>query len=58
MEMFIGNSFTFYERQITLLNIVVLRTSEDQNIQALDQRYFGKVTLAKQIKLTQVYDKW
>ena len=45
--MFLENSCTFYDRQIILLNIVILRSSLAQN--AVHQRDFGKVTQAKQI---------
>ena len=55
--MLFENSCTFYDRQIMLLNIVILRSSLAQNAQAVYHRGFGKVTQAKQIKSTQVYDK-
>ena len=47
----------FYDRQIILLNIVVLRSFWAQNAQAAHQRDLGKVRQAKQIKSTEVYKK-
>ena len=55
--MFLENSCTFYDRQVILLNIVILRSSLAQNSQAVHHRDFRKVRQAKQIKSTQVYDK-
>ena len=51
-------AYTFYDTQITPLHIVLLRSSSAQNVQAVHQIDFGKVRQAKQIKSTQVYDKW
>ena len=56
--MFVENSCTFYGKQYILLNIVLLTSSLAQNVQAVYQRDFGKVRQVKQIKSTQVYDKW
>ena len=39
-----------YDRQIILLNIVVLRCSSAQDAQAVHQRNFRKIRQAKQIK--------
>ena len=55
--MFLENSCTFYDRRVMLLNIVILRSSLAQNVQAVHHRDFEKVRQAKQIKSTQVYDK-
>ena len=56
-EMFLENSCTFHNRQIVLHNIVILRSSLAQIVQAVHHRDFGRVRQAKQIKPTQVYDK-
>ena len=56
--MFVENSCTFYDRQIILLNIVPLRSSEAKNMQAIYHRDFGKDRQDKQIKSPQIYDKW
>ena len=59
IEIFLENSCTLYEnRQFMLLNIVFLRNFQTQNVQAVHQRDFRNVRKAKQIKSTQVYDKW
>ena len=58
VEMFLENSCMFYDRQVMLLSIVILRSSLAQNVQAVHHRDFEKVRPAKQIKSTQVYDKW
>ena len=47
IEMFLENICTLYDTQIIPYNIVLLRSFS-----------FGKVRQAKQIKSTQVYDKW
>ena len=47
--MFLENSCTFYDRQIVLLDIVLLKKSEAQNVQDVNQRDFGKIRQAKQI---------
>ena len=47
--MFLENSCTFYDRQIVLLDIVLLRKSEAQNVQDVNQRDFGKIRQTKQI---------
>ena len=47
--MFLENSCTFYDRQIVLLDIVLLRKSEAQNVQDVNQRDFGNIRQAKQI---------
>ena len=52
--MFHEKSCTFYGRQIILLNIVLLRSSQTQSVQAVRHKDFGK---AKQIKTTQVQVK-
>ena len=41
--MFLENSCTFYDRQVILLNIVILRSSLAQNSQAVHHRDFRKV---------------
>ena len=41
-----------------LLNIVLLKSSQAQNTPAVHQRDFGNVRQAKQIRSTQVYEKW
>ena len=55
--MFLKNSCTLYYTQIIPINIVLLRSSYAQNVQAVHQGDFGKVRQAKQIKSTLVYDK-
>ena len=55
--MFPENGCAFYNRQIILLNIVLSRSSEAQNVQAVHQGDFGKVRQFKLNKSTQVYDK-
>ena len=55
--MFLENNCMFYDREIVLLNIVLLRSSYSQNVQAVHQGDFGKVRQAKQIKFNQLYDK-
>ena len=57
-DMFLENSCTLYVTQIIPLNVVLLKNSEAQNVQAVHQRDFGKVRPAKQTKSTQVHDKW
>ena len=47
IEMFLDKSCTLYDTKIIPLNIVLLRSPEAQNAQAVDQ-----------IKSTHVYDKW
>ena len=58
IEMFLENSCTLYETHIIPLNIVLLRSCSAKNVQAVHQRDFRKVRQAKQIKSSQVYDKW
>ena len=57
VEMFLENSSTFYNRQVLLLNIVILRSSLVQNVQAVHHSDFKKLRKAKQTKSTQVYGK-
>ena len=49
LEEFLENVRTFYDRQIVLLNIVLLKSSWAQNAQAVHQRHLGNVRQAKQI---------
>ena len=58
IEIFLENSYTLKDTQIIRLNIVLLRSSLAQNVQAVRQTDFGKVRQAKQLKSTHVYDKW
>ena len=58
IDMSLKNSCTLYDKQIISLNIVLLRSSQAQNIQAVHQKDFGKVRQSKQIKFPQLYDKW
>ena len=48
--MSLENSWTFYERHIILLNIVLLRSSSVQNVQTVHHWIFGKVRQPKQMK--------
>ena len=57
IEMFFEKTCKFYDRQTMVRNIVILRSSSAQNVQAVHHRDFGKVTQAKQIISTQTYDK-
>ena len=50
IEMFLENGCTFYDRQITLLHIVLSRCYKAQNVQAVHQRDFRKARQVKQIK--------
>ena len=56
--MFLENSCTFCDGQIILLNIVPLKSFEAKNMQAIYHGDFGKDRQDKQIKSTQIYDKW
>ena len=47
----------FYDRQIILSNIVLLRSSLTRNVEVAHESEIGKVRQAKQIKSTWVYDK-
>ena len=58
IELFLENGYTFYGRQIMLLNIVPLRSFWAQNAQAAYQRDLGKVRQIREIKFTRIYDKW
>ena len=49
LEEFLENGRTFYDRQIVLLNIVLLKSFWTQNAQAVHQRDLGNVRQAKQI---------
>ena len=53
--LFLENGCTFYNRQIILLNIVLLKSSWVQKALAAHQRYLGKVRQAREIKFTQFY---
>ena len=55
--MFFEKTCRFYDRQTMLRNVVILRSSLAQNVQIVHHRDFWKVTQAKQIKSTQIYDK-
>ena len=52
--MFLENGCTFYERQIVLFNIVLLRSTLAQNAQNAHQGDSGKDRQAIEIKSTQV----
>ena len=47
-----------YETQIIPTNIVLSRSSYAQTVRAVIQRAFEKVRQSKQIKYTEIYDKW
>ena len=47
-----------YDTQIIPINIVLSRSSYAQTVRAVLQRAFGKVRQSKQIKYTEIYDKW
>ena len=57
IEKFLENSYTFYDRQIILPRIVLLRSSWTRNVRFVNQRKIGKVRQAKQIRSIRVYDK-
>ena len=48
--MSLENSWTFYDRHIMLLNIILLRSSSGQNVQPVYHWIFGKVRQAEQTK--------